>query len=737
MYSSHLSATITIMVCWILFGFCFVGVGLLIRRLLRLESIDVIGLFLAFWSGWSAVIAILQIWHLVLPVNGLALRAIGLLGLLGLMLYAQPLRQLASLALKRTPTLILVSALLMLWMANRSTGPLQHYDTQMYYYPTMSWLMSFPIVPGLANLYTILGYNSSYFLYTTLTNLGPLSGKAHHISDGLLLYILLSQGLVSITLITLQKKKPWHYLFWSMLCIAPALRYIFGLDFDNILPYLPVNGSSLNTGSFVLTFIIMGLMIVLIFDYDQLSPIERSAWRFILILIIYIIVTIRISMIVFAITAITIVYVHELIYKRSPKNHHGVPWISMFAPLVGLGLLVVGIWSIRSIILSGYVAYPSTFGAIPVPWRVPKVLVIDQTNWVKSWARMPSPHWATVLDNSAWMEQWFKNMPSINTQPVWLAILGLLIILLIIPFRSKISRAEWLVGVALMIPPLATICFVFITAPNLGFYAGGSLWSLGLLMVFLVTKWLTIEVTPKYLQFIQLTVVFSLILYSQPFRNPIILTTDSSKSPSLPPVPIPSYTSYTTSSGLQVFRPTTGDQCGLAPIPCTPYPFPGLRLREPGNLSAGFILDRPYRYFEPLVGVTVPESLGVSLPYGWYPWEAEYNLRWMADEGAILVFTEQPQSVQMTVQSASMHAGNGSFGQEGRLSVIVNGKVIDTLDVQSGQLSNTKIQLHSGFTKIVLRLEAGSFVPSENIPNYNDTRTLSFAASSIIFSVDP
>jgi hypothetical protein len=45
-------------------------------------------------------------------------------------------------------------------------------------------------------------------------------------------------------------------------------------------------------------------------------------------------------------------------------------------------------------------------------------------------------------------------------------------------------------------------------------------------------------------------------------------------------------------SGLRVYVPEEGDQCWDSPIPCTPYFNPDLRLRIPGDLSSGFMIEK-------------------------------------------------------------------------------------------------------------------------------------------------
>ncbi len=136
MLTAHTLATLAIAGWWLVLAGSLLGVGLLLFRLARLGALDSFKLILAFWSGWAAVVALLQIWHLALPVNGLALAFVGALGLTGLVLEARALIGLAAAALRAAPAAVLLCGGLLLWAANRSTGPVQNYDTGLYYMPT-------------------------------------------------------------------------------------------------------------------------------------------------------------------------------------------------------------------------------------------------------------------------------------------------------------------------------------------------------------------------------------------------------------------------------------------------------------------------------------------------------------------------------------------------------------------------------------------------------------------------
>jgi hypothetical protein len=55
-----------------------------------------------------------------------------------------------------------------------------------------------------------------------------------------------------------------------------------------------------------------------------------------------------------------------------------------------------------------------------------------------------------------------------------------------------------------------------------------------------------------------------------------------------PPLPRPALIVRRTLSGLAVYVPAQGNQCWDAPLPCTPYFDPSLRLRDASSLRWGF-----------------------------------------------------------------------------------------------------------------------------------------------------
>jgi hypothetical protein len=63
---------------------------------------------------------------------------------------------------------LLLLLLLVSWFGLGSSEH-DHFDTGLYYLTTIRWAQDYPVVPGLANLHTRLGFNQSLFLFVRTT----------------------------------------------------------------------------------------------------------------------------------------------------------------------------------------------------------------------------------------------------------------------------------------------------------------------------------------------------------------------------------------------------------------------------------------------------------------------------------------------------------------------------------------------------------------------------------------
>lgn len=707
---------------WIVLGLTSLGAGLLLRRLFCSGPLDLFGVSVAFWTGWAAIVAFLQIWHLALPVNRAALALVLISGGAGLLLEGRPLARLAWAGVRRAPFLAALLILALLWVANRSAGSaLSYYDLGLYYLQAVQWNSTYPIVPGLGNLHERLAFNSAYFLYGTLVDQAPFSGGAERATDGLLVFALLAQSVVSAAALATGTRLR-RLAFWNSLTVVPALN----LSFPSLIP---------DQAIVVLGCVLAGLYLAVLFEAHILTPGEQWHLSFALTLLACIGIAVKLSFAVFA--AIVLVVGLSIMLWRQRRVRR--IWLLLLAPPLACALLVGGIWMARGVILSGYPVFPSTLGAFPVPWRIPDALAINTSNWIRSWARQPGVHWVEVLGNQKWLQPWLDAMPGQVVQLLQLALVSVLLSATTLagprlPWRSIGLAILWL------LPALGALIFWFISAPDYRF-AGAVFWVIGLgsllLAVERLAPYLRGELQPVA---IRLALVGLVLLFIAPLKAPLIYAPVPGTPGGILPIQTPPYEIVTRPGGLSLVVPVETDQCWMMPLPCTPYPRSELRLREPGNLAAGFMMDPACREFANYdctlpAGVHAPASLGVSLPVGWHAYEPENGVRWMKDEGMILLYSDTPRRLRLALQPHIILGPTGWLNH-GHLSVAVEGVHLATVKVQGGEVATLPLVIPAGFTRVALRLESGAHVPAEVYPSYGDTRRLSIALSSIELSYE-
>jgi hypothetical protein len=396
-------------------------------------------------------------------------------------------------------------------------------------------------------------------------------------------------------------------------------------------------------------------------------------------------------------------------------------------------------WIIRGIILSGYPAYPEAAMAFPVEWQIPRALVLGEANWIRSWARQPWVFWSDVLSSSEWLQPWLNTLPSQVTKPLELTLLALVIIGSGYSGRTMIHQkrkyGQWL----FLFPPVVSLVFWFVSAPDPRF-SGALFW-----IVAAGALALALDEISHFYNFNDHARIFGgyllcviVFLYISPIRNPLWIIVSEQYADGLHPIPTVEYETLTTESGLMIHVPVGKDQyhCWNAPLPCAPDLRSTLRLRRPGDLSKGFILEKKREIantvdiFHVPDGFTSSSDLGIALAAGWHDFDLETKVRWMESPGRILLYTEQATTVRLSLTPQMMHTDN-TFGNTGQLVITVNDNTDITIPVATNVTSEILLRLHRDFNIVQLGLLEGNFVPAETISGYNDTRSLSIAFSEI------
>src|SRR5262245_12709485 len=146
---------------WLLLALSMIGVGLWAHRLLGVRELTSASLLPCLWLGLSLSIALLLWWSLFARVGGGApLVVLAAIGLSGLFLHRRALQ-----SMWRKKNISLASAalftLFVIFIADRSIGPCNCYDTGLYHAQAVKWSAAYATVPGLANVHHRLAFNNS------------------------------------------------------------------------------------------------------------------------------------------------------------------------------------------------------------------------------------------------------------------------------------------------------------------------------------------------------------------------------------------------------------------------------------------------------------------------------------------------------------------------------------------------------------------------------------------------
>lgn len=549
-------------------------------------------LWLHFWAGWGLLLLFLQVWHLFAPVSWLAGALWGLLGIACLLLSLRDRFRTRETAGNSPvlepkpawnagyrPVFQAVALLIVLWTAYLALGPLENGDSGLYHLGTVRWNLSYPIVPGLANLHTRFGYNSSYFLYAALLE-PPLvpagggnpeaqfAGSSYHFANGLLLAVFGLGLLHSLHRVVAGASKagPADLFLAVFILFLPKLTAENAASLSNDLPI------------FCLGAVIGYLLCRLLTDVGD--PGEPGWLMAVMLVCVSAGISVKLSFAALggcSATAATAVLIRRRIQAGQPRLERKVlPWL-----LAGLTVLV---WIGRGYLLSGYPLFPSTLGGLPFEWRVPSAVAENESRVISSWGRTPHAPPEEVLGSWDWLlPKLVKGLGRLQEfiLPLGICLLSLLGALWgwrgggLPPFRR---REAWL-----FLPPVLGLAFWFFSAPNIRF-AGAAFWWLGAAgLVFArpgegMRRWLAVLVGLAAAG-IWLGMLCMGGLRALPAAQSGLL-----------PIPATETREFVTTSGLRLNVPLDEDRCWVAPLPCTPYPDPRLELRVPGEMGSGFLI---------------------------------------------------------------------------------------------------------------------------------------------------
>jgi hypothetical protein len=574
---AHLSALLLTLLIYVVLAVAFYGWGLVTARLLGFQKQATTCVTYFVWLGWAFTLLLFQLLYFVLPLT--AFVAIPVLAIGAALALPSVLKAYRCNSIRpsiRIPLILggIIAILFASWIASRSMLPPTNYDSGLYHFNKIRWINSFPIVPGLGNLHGRLAFNHSFFAYVAAVNLYPFFGHGASIANSFLFLLTIATFLESLRPVFNQpalliESHPFQYI--GIVLTLPTLAY---------LSFYPHFSEGFSSPSPDLTSIFLQLTMMLVFAQalgEWNSGVRDQNARAVLLgLLAVSAVTIKLSNLAFS----SVIMVFVLLYARARHAPH------LFWRLAIFSAFALSVWCLQSILLSGAPFYPATIGYLPVKWAVPIEQAINEAEYVYGFARKPDQmEWRSALETWHWIVPWIDRLFIVMwvVLPLTITVLTCTITFALCRYYNRgLQLSEW----AIVLPSAVGAIYWFFLAPDMRF-AHAIFFTLPVGAVVLLFSLIRDTITGRRLLLL-LCVAFGVVnipIFARFARTAPYTSFSLSGWQPAPSIPMEI---QTTSSGLPVYTPRTGDQCWDSPLPSTPYFNANLTLIRPGDISSGF-----------------------------------------------------------------------------------------------------------------------------------------------------
>jgi hypothetical protein len=587
MDSIHLSAVALTLALYSFLAVSYFGWGKAAHFILGIGKSDNRTHTLSIWMGWAFTLFIFQLIHFVLPLTAFTVLPVFMVGV------ALSVPEIVAACRRCTNTqnytllrlviwtlFVVVILVVSCWIASRSMLHPKNWDSGLYHFNKIRWINSYPVVPGLGNLHGRLAFNQSFFAYVAALNFYPFFGHGYAIANSFLLLLTIATFIDSLRPVF---SKPFLFLeshpfeYVTIVMLFPTLGYL-ALFSDGLFSPSPDLPSTLLQLTMIMVFA-QGIG-----EWRRGAAKQNYRVQFLAVLAVTA-VTIKLSNLAFSLVIMSF----SLLYAAKLHAISVVIRITVVSVVIGL------VWCLHSIVLSGAPLYPSTIGYLPVEWSVPLESIENEAKAIYSWGRQPFTHYNKVLGNWDWFGPWLVRLSRdmVNVVYPLATALFFFIITVIISLTNHLRNGnrpqymEW----TILLPSVIGLTYWFFTAPDPRFAnALFFIISMCSALLFLVSIQKRLTTQLYGIAVVAVVIVFNFQLAAVCAKNiGIIKWVSVSGWHPLKSAPL---VTKVTLSGLSVYtlkeKPL---QCWDSPLPSTPYFNPRLKLRNPENMSAGFMLS--------------------------------------------------------------------------------------------------------------------------------------------------
>ncbi len=558
-------SVLAIFLTWAVIAVALIGIGSLLRSLLNEDHF----LLDALWMGLCVSVGILEIWSLIFPIRPVATILLACLGVVGLAWNRAAIFKGLKEILRTSPRMALAGTAIVTLIAFRASGPCDHYDTGLYGASAVRWIMTYPAVPGLANLHGRLGFNSSVFLCVAALGQGVWRDLAHHLFTG---FVMAAMCLTILSACArLARRIPRSLADWFHGILA--IPILFWITRSSIV------GTQTDEPAAIACLVAAGIV------FEELLRKNGKEERFrsrlvVAASLLALAIAFKESTIVFAGLAWYLAF--NRIWMQGRSNWRGRRHIAG-AFMISAAILLP--WCARGIILSGYPFFPSAMLGFPGDWKTPLSVANFYSAAIQSWGRIPD---APLADTRGfvWLGEWLRHAIRNRVAfqvPLVISLGGLAIALGVWIRRKPRPACPWL---WLLLPSVASIVFWSWASPDLRF-AQFAIWT----TAGILGTWGIVSVVSEarderaWVPLTALSVLMAWCLISFGWKAPYQSLASVGELSRLPRADV---VIRHTISGLAVNVPVQGNQCWDASLPCTPYFDETLRQRKEDSMCWGF-----------------------------------------------------------------------------------------------------------------------------------------------------
>lgn len=445
METKHIVEVLMIIIFLVMLTLAFKGWGQFVIKTMRLDLSNN-NLSIDLWLGILILIGLTEFIHYFIAIDWKVSIPIFMFGI-GYFLFNNKdntiyYKENIKLILSKYLVLKLFILFIIFTALSISIQPIWLGDAGLYHLQTIKSINDYPILPGLGNIHSRLAFNQSYFTLIGLINFYPFGNFSYQVFN---LYLLCLATIVIYRVCN------------SLNSYGKELFIILTVTFASILQQ-PLNPSPDLTIGIYQSLIFLVLIKIIQTSNEKIDLL----YKYIMLLLILCItsLSIKISAVIFVLASTMVVF-----------NKIKLIFLLKYNQLIKIFLicgLVLSVHQLRGYFLSGYPFYPSQIAGTQLfDWSMPISSLINEKEWIYSWARLPGAMPSEVLANWNWIEPWFKELPQKGWLPVATSIvLSVFIYLLNSDANATKLKKSLLPLYAVLI---SSIIFWFFTAPDVRF----------------------------------------------------------------------------------------------------------------------------------------------------------------------------------------------------------------------------------------------------------------------------